>query len=266
MLQLFYDYCSKGKTKQALLVGQNIFNKDRANRQIFEAYFDYLILLSKEREVEEAKTLIQQAAGTLAVFSENVEMCESIAEFILTKEEMLNNALQLVSDKENAVMRERINIEIAHNDDALSLLDRLLDKISKCEDENKFNVYINDLGRIDKSINIEQLNSTQESRYSELTKKSSEIVSMKMVNFEKVKNREYNIKAIESYEKIFSMFKNGKVIGEHKDVLNGLFKYDASRLYNETLVYYNHVYNYVLGKLSDDEKFLMTKYAIMCEG
>ena len=61
------------------------------------------------------------------------------------------------------------------------------------------------------------------------------------------------------------MFKNGKVINNHKEVLKGLFVYDASRLYNETLVYYNYVYNYVLGKLSDEDKFLMTKFAIMCE-
>ena len=98
-----------------------------------------------------------------------------------------------------------------------------------------------------------------------LTKKSSEVVSVKMASFEKKRNRDYNLKAIESYERIFNMFKNRKVVGDHKEVLKGLFVYDASRLYNETLVYYNHVYNYVLNKLSDEEKFTMTKYAIMCE-
>lgn len=41
--------------------------------------------------------------------------------------------------------------------------------------------------------------------------------------------------------------------------------FDASRLYNETLVYYNHVYNYILNELSDEEKFTLTKYAVMCE-
>ena len=41
--------------------------------------------------------------------------------------------------------------------------------------------------------------------------------------------------------------------------------FDASRLYNETLVYYNHVYNYILGQLSDEEKFTLTKYAVMSE-
>ena len=34
---------------------------------------------------------------------------------------------------------------------------------------------------------------------------------------------------------------------------------------NETLVYYNHVYNYILGQLSDEEKFTLTKYAVMSE-
>lgn len=61
------------------------------------------------------------------------------------------------------------------------------------------------------------------------------------------------------------MFKNGKVVGNHKEIIKGLFMFDASRLYNETLVYYNHVYNYILGQLSDEEKFTLTKYAVMSE-
>jgi hypothetical protein len=44
-----------------------------------------------------------------------------------------------------------------------------------------------------------------------------------------------------------------------------LFSYDASRLTNETLIYYNHVYNYILSKLNDEEKLTMTKLSIIAE-
>ena len=69
----------------------------------------------------------------------------------------------------------------------------------------------------------------------------------------------------EAYEKVFNMFKNNEVADSHKEVIKGLFSFDASRLYNETLVYYNHVYNYILNKLSDEDKFALTKYAILSE-
>ena len=118
---------------------------------------------------------------------------------------------------------------------------------------------------MDQSINRDRLSSSQENKYIQLTKKSSEIVSSKMAYFENLKNRAYNIKAIEAYEKVFNMFKNGNLMSNHKDLMKDLFSFDTSRLYNETLVYYNHVYNYILSKLSDEDKFTMTKYAIMCE-
>ena len=186
-------------------------------------------------------------------------------EFILKKEEELSKASGYLLEKGQELERDKIKNEVIYNNDTLSLLNQLLEKIVKCENEHDFNIFINDLGRIDQSINRERLSSSQESKYVALTKKASEVVSTKMSYFEKIKNRDYNIKAIEAYESVFNMFQNGKVVADHKETMKSLFTFDTSRLYNETLVYYNHVYNYILGKLSDEDKFIMTKYAIMCE-
>ena len=265
MLELFYDYCAAGKTKQALLVGQNMVNRNPGDKKIFNAYFDYLLSLARDGKGDNANVLLQQASGLIALFSENVELDNTIVDLIIKKEEELNKVAEYLYSIAQDEERERVKNEVTNNNDALSLLSRLLDKIVKCESEKDFEVYINDLGRIDQSINRDRLSSNQERKYVELTKQSSEIVSSKLAYFEKQKNRAYNIQAIEAYEKVFNMFKNGKVAGDHKEMLKALFMFDTSRLYNETLVYYNHVYNYILGQLSDDDKFTMTKYAIMCE-
>lgn len=265
ILMLFCDYCNKEKTKEALLVGNNMVAHYPENREAFEAYFDYLISLVQKRENDEAKALLQQATNLLAIFSEHVEMNDEVVKLILRKEKKLDDTWSSFHVKEETEKREKIREEVIYHNDALALLEQTLEKMVQCENENDFNVHISNLGKIDQCINREHLSSTQEKRYVELTKKSSEIVSSKMKYFEKIRNRDYNIKAIEAYEKVFHMFKNGKVIEEHKETLKSLFVFDASRLYNETLVYYNYVYNYVLNKLSDNDKFLMTKYAIMCE-
>lgn len=254
MLKLFYDYCATGKTKRALLVGQNMVSRNPGDRDMFEAYFDCLLFLAREGKGDNINVFIQQAAGLIALFSENAELDNTIIDLIIKKEEELNN-----------VTEKYVRNEVTYHDDALSLLSKLLDKIRKCESEETFERYINDLGQIDQKINRDRLNSNQDCKYTELTKQSSEIVSSKLAYFEKQKNKEYNIQAIEAYEKVFNVFKNGEVVGNHKEILKALFMFDPSRLYNETLVYYNHVYNYILGKLSDDDKFTMTKYAIMCE-
>lgn len=44
-----------------------------------------------------------------------------------------------------------------------------------------------------------------------------------------------------------------------------LFAYDAGRLFNETLIFYNHVYSYIFNKLDDNGKLELTKYSIECE-
>lgn len=265
MLGLFHQYKETGQTKWALLVGQNMVNRNPDDLEYFEAYFDYLLLLAENEDVQVAKSFLQQAAGTLAFFSESVDMDEHSVEFIIQKENELNRVSGIVNQKQEEITREAVRKEVTYNNDALELIGHLLEKIDKCVNQADFNTYLNDIDRIDQSINRERLSKGQEAMYAELTRKSSVIVSAKMAYFEDVKKREYNISAIEAYEKVFNMFKSGEAAADSKEILKSLFSFDPSKLYNETLVYYNHVYSYVLGKLNDEEKFTMTKYAIMCE-
>lgn len=265
MLDLFFRYKKAGDSKRALLVGQNMVNHNPANKDWFEAYFDYLIFLAQNDDIIVAKSFLQQAAGVLAFFSESTEIDESIVEFIINKEDDLNRIAEVLRKQQEDINRKAIRQEVTYHNDALELLEQLLEKIEKCESSVDFNKYVDNLGKVDQSINRDRLSERQEEKYVELTQKSSNIVSSKMTYFENIKNREYNISAIEAYSKVFNMFKNGKMIDEHKEAIKALFMFDASKLYNETLVYYNHVYNYILSKLSDEEKFTLTKYAIMCE-
>lgn len=265
MLELFHRYKRAGQTKQALLVGQNMINRSPNDSNCFEAYFDYLLSLAENEDIQVGKSFLQQAIGVLAFFSESVDIDEHVVDFIVNKENELNRVSEMINQKWEQITREAARQEVTHNNDALELLEHLLEKVNKCKRQADFNTYLEEMGRIDQSINRERLSKGQEAKYAELTQKSSAIVSTRMAYFEDAKNREYNISAIEAYEKVFNMFKSGKVVTDHKEVLKSLFSFDPSRLYNETLVYYNHVYNYVLGKLSDEEKFTMTKYAIMCE-
>ncbi len=265
MLELFHQYKEAGETKRTLLVGQNMVNRNPDDFACFEAYFGYLLFLAENEDIQTSKSFLQQAAGALAFFSESIDIDEYSVEFIISKENELNQVSELINQRQEEITREAVRQEVMYNNDALELLGQLLEKINNCKNQDDFNTYLNDMGRIDQSINRKRLSTGQEAMYAELTEKISDVVNSKMAYFENAKNREYNIYAIESYEKVFHMFKSGKVAAEHKEILQSLFSFDPSRLYNETLVYYNHVYSYVLDKLSDEEKFTITKFAIMCE-
>lgn len=265
MLDLFFRYMKSGDNKRALLAGQNMVNHNPGDKKYFEVYFDFLVFLAQNKDVLVADSFLQQATGLLAFFSENVEVDENIIDFIISKENELNRVAEELKQKQENIDREAIRQEVIYHNDAMELLEQILEKIKRCESSGEFNKYVDNLAKIDQSINRDRLSERQAKKYVELTRKSSDVVSSKMAYFENVKNRGYNISALEAYEKVFNMFKNGKVVGNHKEIIKGLFMFDTSRLYNETLVYYNHVYNYILGQLSDEEKFTLTKYAVMSE-
>lgn len=266
MLELFQQYKEKGETSRALLAGQNMVNRNPGDSDCFEAYFGYLLFLAeKQDDVQAATSLIHLATGALSFFSEHADIDEHTVDLIVNRENELDRISGIIDKKRNEIARKAAKEKIEYNDDALNLLGKLLEKINECTSQADFNKYLNDMGAIDQRIKQETLVDRQENLYAELTQKSSVIVNAKMAYFENIKNREYNISAIEAYEKAFNMFKSGKVGANHKEILQSLFSFDPLRLYNETLVYYNHVYNYILSQLNDEEKFTMTKYAIMCE-
>ena len=106
--------------------------------------------------------------------------------------------------------------------------------------------------------------------YDQLNKSCTDTISAKMRQLEYKDNIDYNKKAVNAYNSAFTSFKNNE--SRYKDksqlfslVSTTLFAYDAGRLFNETLIFYNHVYSYIFNKLDDNGKLELTKYSIECE-
>ena len=95
MLDLFFRYMKSGDNKRALLVGQNMVNHNPGDKKYFEVYFDFLVLLAQNKDVLVADSFLQQATGLLAFFSENVEVDENIIDFIISKENELNETVSI---------------------------------------------------------------------------------------------------------------------------------------------------------------------------
>ena len=80
----------------------------------------------------------------------------------------------------------------------------------------------------------------------------------------------YNQKAVDAFASAFKQFKDNEAKYKNHTQLytlasTTLFAFDAARLFNETLIYYNHVYSYIFSKLDDDGKLALTRYSIECE-
>ena len=161
--------------------------------------------------------------------------------------------------------REFAKRKILENDTILQKLPETMNRLRKAADKPSFDLLLKQIQQYDAAIDKAYLTDRQKGVYDSVTHQCSKIVDEKLRRFQRAADAEYNEQALMAYEKVYQYFKTGKVSDDHKSVISGLFGFDAGRLFNETLTYYNHVYAYVLSKLDDDGKFKLTKAAIRSE-
>lgn len=271
MLQLFNDYKNSGRLSEALLVGRNAFNRDPSNADIFDAYYSYLCSLAESLPSYDDRTrFAEQANVALAFFSENADLSESVVERIQTYQERIDTIYRALSDYQRETVESQQQQIAQQNSDALKQLYLLKDKLQGSTTQEEFDAALVEISRVDVNIIKENLSEEQRIAYDSLTKDHTDLISRKMRELEYKKNVVYNKKAADAFEKAFKSFRADE--GKYKKqtqlfalVSATLFAFDASRLFNETLIYYNHVYSYIFSRLDDDGKFALTRYSIECE-
>lgn len=271
MLQLFNDYKNSGRLFEALLVGRNAFNRDPSNADIFDAYYSYLCSLAESLPSYDDRTrFAEQANVALAFFSENADLSEAVVERIQTYQERIDTIYRALSDYQRETLESQQQQIAQQNSDALKQLYLLKDKLQGSTTQEEFDAALVEISKIDVNIIKENLSEEQRIAYDSLTKDHTDLISQKMRELEYKKNVVYNKKAADAFEKAFKSFRADE--GKYKKqtqlfalVSSTLFAFDASRLFNETLIYYNHVYSYIFSRLDDDGKFALTRYSIECE-
>lgn len=265
MFLLFDKYIGEGKVFEALVVGQNLVNKNCTIHTAIK-YIDYLIKLSDESSLLSQKlSYINRADTILEYFAENAELNEAAVTFIKEYKGIIESHRSSVSEQiqaeENAI---RVSKE-KYNSEALALIERLANNIATSTDEAALNRILDNIKKVDASIETAYLTAEQSKEYERLTTKCSDAVTKKIKDLEEEKNRDYNIRAVEAFDKAFRLFKNAETSNNMDRIITDFLSFDASRLTAETMLYYNHVYSFIFSKLSDEEKFAFTKKAILLQ-
>jgi len=271
MLTLFNSYKDAGKIKEALLVGRNAFNRNPASAEVFNAYYSYLCTLAETLpSYTDRKHFADQASVTLAFYTENTILTEvSVAEITECQSRLDAIYTEISGVQKAKADKEQKDIEY-HNDECLKKLYTLKNKLQASSTQEEFDSVLIQVGQTDGVIFKERLTQNQSDTYDALTKESTDLISEKMRELEYKKNVAYNKQAADSFAKAFSQFRNYESKYKNQTQLfslvsTTLFAYDASRLFNETLIYYNHVYSYIFSKLDDDGKLALTRFSIECE-
>lgn len=268
-MELFETLKKSDNIWDAQIVGKNLFCKNPDSCGAFGQYFDFCIKIAGYPvELESRSFFVSEAELALNVFSEKVNISEETLAIIQQKR---NELLQVASEINDLVAKgetEDYNRRIKANNDCLSKLSRLKGDLFKATTQTSFEKALEEISVIETSLEKALLTESQITLYNALTKEYSEIVSKKMAELSYSEDVAYNKDAVESFKKSFTLFKsNESKYSEHDNnlyelVSKYLFAYDAKRLFNETLIFYNHVYSYIFNKLDDDGKYRFTQFSL----
>lgn len=245
----------------AQIVGKNMFCQNPGEEKNFNEYFSFCLeVATRSVEIETRTFFVNEAELALDIFSEKCNMNESMLKVI----QEARSKLVSVSNGINESIQKKQSEE---NDNVLSDLIKLKKEMYQAEKQTQFDDVLKKMSNLEERLDKAALDQKQTEYYNSLTKNFSNIVSKKMTEIAHDENIQYNKEAVDSFKKAFDLFKaNEDKYKKSESELRGLvskylFKFDAKRLFNECLVYYNHVYSYIFNKLDDDGKFIFTKFS-----
>lgn len=271
MNPMFNEYKGAGKIQEALLIGRNMVNKAPGDPECVGAYLDFLLMLAEKLpRMDERKGFANQANLVLSFYEENAELTETCIHDIQTYRNRLGTIVMEIAQLEQEEQEKKLQEIEASNTEQIKDLYAIKQKLENVKNRAEFDTLLQKIGAVDAQIDHDHLTAEQKTHYDQLNKSCTDTISAKMRQLEYMDNIAYNKKAVTAYNSAFTSFKDNEA--QYKDkrqlfslVSSTLFAYDAGRLFNETLIFYNHVYSYIFSKLDDNGKLELTKYSIECE-
>ena len=271
MNPMFNEYKDAGKIQEALLIGRNMVNKAPGDPECVNVYLDFLLMLAEKLpRTDERKGFADQANLVLSFYEENADLTDDIINDIQVYRNRLGAVAANIAQLEQEEYEKQKRAIEATNTTQIKKLYTIKQKLENAKTHAEFDKLLQEISAVDAEIDHDSLTPEQKTHYDQLNKSCTDTISAKMRQLEYKDNIDYNKKAVNAYNSAFTSFKNNESRYKDKSQLFGLvsttlFAYDAGRLFNETLIFYNHVYSYIFSKLDDNGKLELTRYSIECE-
>ena len=230
----------------AQIVGKNLFCQKPNEETIFNEYFSFCIKIATYPvEIETRTFFINEAELALNVFSEKCNIDESKLKIIQDARSELVAVSRKINEDIQSQTDEQGKSSFEANNKVLSELSKLKSEMLHVVGQAQFDDVLKKMSDLEESLDKTILDKHQTALYNSLTRDFSTLISQKMTEITHCEDIKYKKSDRELY---------GLVSGY-------LFAFDAKRLFNECLVYYNHVYSYIFNKLDDDGKFRFTQFS-----
>lgn len=271
MISLFNEYKNSGKITEALMIGRNMVNKFPDKFEYVDVYTNLLFSLTENLpSIDERKIFVEQLNAVITFYEENTTLNKDIINKIILYKEHLRKIILEIEEIENKKINEELIQIEKKNTKSIEELYKIRENLKRIKTQEEFDAILEKITIIDLNINHDYMTDEQKKHYNQLNKECTENISTKIRELEYIKNVEYNKNAVNAYNIAFQKFKTDE--NKYKNqaqlfklVSSTLFAYETNRLFNETLIFYSHVYSFIFGKLDDEGKFLLTKHSIECE-
>lgn len=268
MTELVSKLKAEGNFVDAYLVAKNNLSRNIGNYSMFQQFIDLALELAMYDIVfEERKQYVSDAHTALVMFSESAELNVDIIAGIKEVRARISMVMDDILAAEQAEMDAAMRVVQDENTTLLNQLVEIYDAIAAAKSQAAFDDALAKVSEVEVNLQKDAFTAEQENTYERLTKQYSELISKKMEEINRNELLEYNKRAVASFNDVFKAFKREPSKYKDESVLKALmtskfFAFDTSKLFNESLVFYNHVYSLVFQETSDALKFKLTEWAL----
>lgn len=267
-MELFEKLVKENKIWDAQIVGKNLFCQNPGEVTCFKEYFEFCINVATwPVEIETRSFFANEADLALNVFSEKCNINVKTMKIIRDSRSKLVSVSNNINSYIQEQTKEQELTAFESNNKILSGLTKLKTEMNGANNQKEFDQVLVKMSSYEEGLDKAIFTPEQNTLYNSLTRDFSALVSQKMADLSHKEDIQYNKTAADSFKKAFELFKANEDKYRKSDselyglVSQYLFAYDARRLFNECLVYYNHVYSYIFNKLDDDGKFRFTQFS-----
>ncbi|MCL9662062.1 hypothetical protein L2089_15315 [Paenibacillus hunanensis] len=271
-LALFEEKVISNEIWDAHLIIKNLYNRNVSDTELFQRYFDFTCKVANwDMELETRSYFLDEASTALVVYTENAVIDAEQLMIIHQCRETIDNIRNNMYSVQNLNEQQYTQQVEANNHTILKDLVDLKGLLSRTVTQEEFDQNLLVLTEKENVLIKEELTNDQTLLYNNLTKEYSVLISDKLSQFAKASNTEYNRKAVRDFKYVIDAFKKEEGAYTKSSsklyalVSSRLFVFDPARLFNETLIYYNHIYSYIFSKLDEEGKFKLTQIAIDTE-
>lgn len=257
----------------AYIVAKNEFSRSPENKEAFCKFTDLMLFLAQETEdISNAFQYIDEANSALALFSESsVIDSEEILGLIKLYNNKISEAVVSAQEQNDSLEESISEKSKEENQKLFARLSDIYMEIKNCTSQEYFDAMVNEISKVEESFEKDYFDDAQQELYDKMTQSFSKLISDKMEDLNYQRLLEKNQTAVENLKNLSDEFNKKKALYSKSEndlkalLMRNMFCYDTRELFNETLIYYNHVYASVFNGVNDDLKFKMTKWAVSAE-